>query len=299
MRYTLFALTLFLLPFCAAQVEAQETRIAPEGHVPPAATLDDVAFLTGQWSGDGIQGQPAHESWLPPTGNTMVGIFVQQDGDGGLMFTEHMYIREVDGSLQVSLKHFNGDLTGWEERDEMLTWRLVSTEPCAAYFSGLTYRCANGENTDDGILVAVRMRSEGDEISELVFNFAPMADEAAARGNPCADTATTIDTNECYMGVLEAAEERRAEYLAAAQARYPNDAELQQDIAAANAAYSEYVDAECGAVYDYWISGSIRNVMALTCQIRLADQATHNIWRNWLTYMDSSPPILPEPEPTL
>lgn len=157
----------------AAPAAAQETREAGEGHVPPPARIGDVAWLTGSWSGSGIEGAPSHETWLPPTGDTMVGLFVQEQAAGGLMFTEHMYISEVDGSLAVRLKHFNPDLTGWEEKDDMVTFRLVALEPCAAYFSALTYRCANGENTDDGIVVAVRMQSDGDEIHELVFTFAP------------------------------------------------------------------------------------------------------------------------------
>lgn len=49
----------------------------------------------------------------------------------------------------------------------MVRFRLLSIAPCAAYFSGLTYRC-DGE---DGLLVAVRMKSDGDKVSELVFRF--------------------------------------------------------------------------------------------------------------------------------
>lgn len=164
---------MFAISLAAAMpVAAQETRVAPEGHVPPAAELSQIAWLAGQWSGTGVNGNPAHEAWLPPSGDTMVGVFVQENGEGGLMFTEHMYLREVDGTITLSLKHFNPDLTGWEERDDMLTWRLLSLEHCAAYFSGLTFRCANNENTDDGLIVAVRMRADGDEISELLFEFA-------------------------------------------------------------------------------------------------------------------------------
>ncbi len=158
----------------AGPAAAQETRVAAEGHVPPPAQIEEVAWLAGSWSGTGIDGAPAHETWLPPTGDTMVGLFAQEQAEGGLTFTEHMYISEVDGSLAVRLKHFNPDLTGWEEKDDMVTFRLVALEPCAAYFSALTYRCANGQNTDDGIVVAVRMQSDDDEIHELVFTFSPV-----------------------------------------------------------------------------------------------------------------------------
>lgn len=165
----LFVPAAAMLAVLASPLQAQETRVAGEGHVPPPAEISQLAWLAGSWSGTGIGGAPAHESWLPPTGDTMVGLFVQEDGDGGLMFTEHMYIREVDGSLQVNLKHFNADLTGWEEKDDMLTFRLVALEPCAAYFHALTLRCADADAPGEGLVAAVRMRSGG----ELKFEFAP------------------------------------------------------------------------------------------------------------------------------
>ena len=174
MRLPFPALALTLALSLAVPVHAQETRVAADDHVPPPAQIAQLAWLAGSWSGSGIDSAPAHESWLPPTGKTMVGLFVQEDGEGGLMFTEHMYISEVDGSLVVRLKHFHPDLTGWEEKDEMLTFRLVALEPCAAYFNALTYRCANGVNTQDGIVAAVRMQGGGDEIRELVFDFDPL-----------------------------------------------------------------------------------------------------------------------------
>ncbi len=146
---------------------AQETRAAPDGHVPPPATIAEAAWLVGDWVGTGIGGAEGSEVWLPPTGSTMVGLFVQEQADGSIMFTEHMYLTEEAGSLMVKLKHFNPDLTGWEEKDAMVRFRLLSIEPCAAYFASLTYRC----DGPDGLLVAVRMKSEGDKVDELVFRF--------------------------------------------------------------------------------------------------------------------------------
>ena len=151
----------------AAPLAAQETRVAPEGHVPPPASIEQAEWLVGDWVGTGIDGAEAAESWLPPSGDTMVGLFVQEKPDGGLMVTEHMYLAEEGGSLVLKLKHFNPDLTGWEEKDGMVRFRLLSIEPCAAYFSSLTYRC----EAEGGLLVAVRMKSEGDAVEELVFRF--------------------------------------------------------------------------------------------------------------------------------
>ncbi|MBO6527270.1 DUF6265 family protein [Erythrobacter sp.] len=151
-------------------VLAQETRTAPDDDVPPPATLEQMDWLVGQWVGKGIGGQPAYESWLPPAGGTMVGTFVQQADNETIRFTEHLYLMEEAGTLVLRLKHFNADLTGWEEKDDMLTFRLIAVEPCAAYFRSLTLRC----NGDDGLLAAVRMKSDGSEIKELVFRFERM-----------------------------------------------------------------------------------------------------------------------------
>jgi hypothetical protein len=148
-------------------VAAQETRVGAPGFTSPPATVADASWLIGQWSGVGIAGAEAHEDWLPPSGDTMVGTFVQETPEGGIMFTEHMYLMEHEGSLVVRLKHFNPDLTGWEEKDGMVTFRLLAAEPCALYFSALTYRC----DGDRGLVVAVRMKSDKPEPQELLFWF--------------------------------------------------------------------------------------------------------------------------------
>ncbi|MBX7501180.1 hypothetical protein K3181_06980 [Qipengyuania sp. YG27] len=154
----------------AMPLSAQETRTAPADHTSPPATLEEMGWLVGQWRGEGIGGAPAYESWLPPSGNTMVGTFVQQADDTAIRFTEHMYLIEDDGTLVLRLKHFNADLTGWEEKDDMLAFHLIEVEDCAAYFRALTLRC-DGEN---GLLAAVRMTREGEPAGELVFRFTRM-----------------------------------------------------------------------------------------------------------------------------
>lgn len=154
----------------ASPLAAQETRVAPAGHVPPSATVADASWLVGDWVGTGIEGAEAAEFWIPPSNGTMVGLFLQERPDGSIYFTEHMYLTEEAGSLVLKLKHFNPDLTGWEEKDGMVRFRLLSIEPCAAYFSSLTYRCVRDPETgEDGLLVAVRMKSEGLEVKELIF----------------------------------------------------------------------------------------------------------------------------------
>lgn len=171
-RFHRMAASAALVLSLAVPLAAQETRVGDAGFVSPPASVADAAWLVGRWSGTGIGGADAHESWLPPSGNTMVGTFVQETPEGGIMFTEHMYLMEHDGSLVVRLKHFNPDLTAWEDKDGMVTFRLLSAEPCALYFNALTFRCADKDaGPAGGLVIAVRMKSEKPEPQELLFRF--------------------------------------------------------------------------------------------------------------------------------
>ena len=271
-------------------LSAQETRVGEPGFVSPPATIADAAWLIGQWSGEGIAGAEAHESWLAPSGTTMVGTFVQETAEGGIMFTEHMYLMEQDGSLVVSLKHFNPDLSGWEEKGDMVTFRLLAAEPCALFFHALTYRC----DADGGMVVAVRMKSDKAEVQELTFRFtrAPQA-----RVTYDCD-GSTLKMNGCMADLLQQALRRKDQYLSAALERNSDRPELVALIQSSDTQFDSYRKQECEAVYEDFKDGTIRNIMSLSCSIGLVDERTRTIWQNWLTYGDSSPPILPEPQPT-
>ena len=274
-----------------------ETRLGEEGFVSPPANIEELGWLVGQWSGEGIEGAPAMESWLPPAGGTMVGTFVQtvqgEGGEGAIMFTEHLYLMEEAGTLVLRLKHFNADLTGWEEKDGMLTFRLVAIEPCAAYFHALTLRCADAERPGEGLVAAVRMQSGG----ELLFRFEPHKPEPTA--SHCLDAMTTVDMNECHAAVLERAEARMNDYLSAALAKVEGEDAQTLLLRSTQEGFLAYRGGECGGVHEQFAGGSIRTAMYLQCAIRLTDERTHTLWRNWLTYMDSTAPVLPEPQPTL
>ena len=271
-----------------------ETRIGKEGFKSPPATLAQMDWLVGQWVGTGIQDAPAMESWLPPSGGTMVGTFVQEtageDSERAIMFTEHLYLMEQEGTLVLKLKHFNADLTGWEEKDDMLIFRLVAIEDCAAYFNALTLRCA-GEGR---FVAAVRMKSDKPEPQELVFYFNRLG---SGNSRPCPDAETTQEMNECYANHYAATQERHERYLEAARDHESERPELVAMIDQSEKAFEEYRSAECDAVYESWKTGTIRNMMALACLIDLTNHRTHTVWSTWLTFMDSTPPVLPEPKP--
>lgn len=126
------------------------------------ATLDDMSWLVGSWRGPGLGGT-TDEVWLPPVGGSMLGMF-RLSHDGAPSFYELCAMREIEGSLQIDLKHFNPDMTGWEARDERVQFPLIRVDGHRAYFEGLTYHLVDPDTLQ--IWVAIR---NGDEVSEASF----------------------------------------------------------------------------------------------------------------------------------
>ena len=142
-------------------------------------------------------------------------------------------------------------------------------------------------------------------LSLFLLSAASSAMQAAPTTDPCSGS-TTIAMNDCASGKLDAAEAELARYTAAASARIGDlstDAErgsagmkLTMAFEKAGRAWAVYRDSECDAVYAHWSAGSIRTTMSLGCRVEMTRRRTYTVWRNWLTYMDSTPPILPEPK---
>lgn len=92
--------------------------------------------------------------------------------------------------------------------------------------------------------------------------------------------------------------ERHDAYLAAAKAKYAGDEQILAAIEKSEEEFEAYKQAECSPIYSKFGAGSIRTSEAILCGNDLIARRTHTIWRNWLTYPDSTPPDLPEPSPT-
>ena len=69
----------------------------------------------------------------------MMGVF-RQFRDGKPRFYEFMLMSEVGDTVELRIKHFNPDVTGWEEKDKYTTFKLVKVEGQNAWFSGLTFK---------------------------------------------------------------------------------------------------------------------------------------------------------------
>lgn len=144
---------------------ANETRTAASGQARPAAQVSELSWLAGVWEGEGTSG-PAREVYSAPMGGVIVGHFIQQRNEG-IGFYELITIRRDGESITYCLRHFNADLTAWEEKNEVQCFPLIAREPDVWFFDGLTVR----RKGRDEMLVAVRVATEGADVKEYVFQY--------------------------------------------------------------------------------------------------------------------------------
>ena len=111
----------------------------------------------------------------------------------------------------------------------------------------------------------------------------------------CNNAVSTLEINQCAAIELEAAQKQLNKYLETSLEHNSYDPELIKAIQVAQKDWQAYMMSHCDSVYTKWREGTIRGVMAISCKTQLTQQRTHEIWQNFLTYMDSTPPVLPEP----
>ncbi len=124
---------------------------------------------------------------------------------------------------------------------------------------------------------------------------------ASAPASECQDAKTTIEMNNCVANTLSGAERQLDRYYDAAVQRLrsqdsPGARDALSKLASAQAAWRTYRDAECAAVFDNWRDGSVRIAAETKCRIGATQLRTFSIWWSWLTYADSSAPVLPRPD---
>jgi hypothetical protein len=149
-----------LAPVALAQSQRTEHTYKlddPENR--PAATLDDVAWLVGNWSGEAF-GQAFEEHWNAPSAGSMIGLFKLMNGDK-VSFYELLLLVEEEGSLSLKVRHFNADFTAWENKEDYVTFRFIKSEDNAVHFSGISFY-----RVDENNMVAYIVFRNGDDVRE-------------------------------------------------------------------------------------------------------------------------------------
>jgi len=150
--------------FSTGLVSAQETMQLPEGQSSPKANLEDVSWIEGHWTGEAFGGI-AEEIWSAPLGNSMMFVF-RMINDDKVSFYESGHIQQLDDSIILQLKHFDGNMRGWEEKNETIDFKLVKLEPNKVYFEGLTME----KISDDQMNVWVLIEDQG-KTHEVLFAY--------------------------------------------------------------------------------------------------------------------------------
>ncbi|HET9335245.1 MAG TPA: DUF6265 family protein [Sphingomicrobium sp.] len=147
---------------CSSAATAQLTKVAVPGSVPPPAKVADLSWLAGEWTGEGFD-SVLHENYSAPIGGQMPGHFYGAK-DGKPDFYEFVMIAEVGNSIEYRVKHFNPDMTGWEEKAHFIRFPLVAVEEDAWYFDGLTIRRTGPDTADHVVRIKRKDGSEGEAV---------------------------------------------------------------------------------------------------------------------------------------
>jgi hypothetical protein len=132
-----FCGVLLAVPASAKQnVTGRTFKLGP-GEKSPPAKVADMAWLAGHWTGEALGGV-SEEIWSAPRGGAMMGMY-RLVKDGKPVFYELLTVVEENGSLMLRLKHFNADLTGWEEKAKTVDFPLVEVSGGAYHFEGMSF----------------------------------------------------------------------------------------------------------------------------------------------------------------
>lgn len=112
----------------------------------------------------------------------------------------------------------------------------------------------------------------------------------------CETAWSTLAINQCLYQDLVTAEKQMQHYLAKSLEHNSEEPLAVASIQNAQEAWLAFRDKHCDAVYEIWRGGSISTAKSLSCKLQLTQQRTRGLWRAFLTYADSTPPVLPDPK---
>jgi len=156
---------IILLLLLSLNSYAQNTVSFPENGNSPKADLSEIAWMEGHWKGEAFGGI-TEEIWSPPLGGSMMFSF-KLVVEGEIGFYELGHIRQVEETLVFELKHFHGDLKGWEEKDEVQRFKFVKSEGDRMYFEGFTFE----RISDNEINIYGLISNEDGSSEEVKFNY--------------------------------------------------------------------------------------------------------------------------------
>jgi hypothetical protein len=89
--------------------------------------------------------------------------------DREVRFYELGYIKEINNTLMLQLKHFDQGLKGWEEKEVTVDFPLVKIEGNRAHFDGMTF-----ENVDPNTMNVYLVIEDKEGARETLFRYRRM-----------------------------------------------------------------------------------------------------------------------------
>jgi hypothetical protein len=159
---TIIALILSVNAVAQTKLTANTLKIDKETK-PPRAEVSVMNWLAGSWTGEAFGGQ-VKEVWTKTGTGEMMGMFVLVQKNKPA-FYEFLILTIVDDQLKMRLKHFNPDMTGWEEKDKTVDFRFIKNENNRYYFHGLTFEVTG----KDSFKIYLAMRQKDKSLTEEVL----------------------------------------------------------------------------------------------------------------------------------
>ncbi|MGB6231291.1 MAG: DUF6265 family protein [Litorimonas sp.] len=142
----------------AHAAEAPEVRFASADHVSPPATLEDMDWFEGYWTGT-VFGGPVEHSVMPAHDDHMPGLVRLRSGETDAVFLyELSSFSEVDGSLTYRNRLFDPALETSGEDETVTDRSLIAVEDGVVYFDGITFA---SDGPDRAIVTFILMTPEG------------------------------------------------------------------------------------------------------------------------------------------
>lgn len=172
----LLLLTSSVFATLRADDSSPDVRHFSVGASSPPATLADLDWLIGAWEGPLREFTQEHIVERPRAGQ-LPGFVRCWTTDDTLIFYEVNAFVEMGETVEFRVKHFSGELAGWEPQDEYVRHRLIAREGDAWFFDGITF-VRTGPDTHT---VHVEVSGENGA-SEIVTVYQTRRERTAAAG---------------------------------------------------------------------------------------------------------------------
>jgi len=125
----------------------------------------------------------------------------------------------------------------------------------------------------------------------------------------CVRDGSNPEIKVCAGADMERETARMQRYIEAATARaregdavsvrYGPRSRQEAYLSESQAAWAAYTEVRCAGVFEETSGGTMGGLGYMWCVTTMTRQRTHDIWDDYLTYWDSTPPVLPEPVRTV